>query len=95
MSGNLGQTPLRRRRRAADPMRAYDGLPAPLRAWLSQAVLPWSPASCHRIWRQAQAEGASLESILERLDRAERLTLSRSGHFAPASRSPARQDMFA
>lgn len=79
MTGNLGETPYRLRRRAADPMRTYDALPAPLRAWLSQAVLPWSPASCRRIWLKARAEGANLDSILERLDRAERQTLSRGG----------------
>ena len=42
-----------KRRRRPDPMRAYDDLPAPLRAWLSTAVLPWSPQSALRIWRKA------------------------------------------
>ncbi|MEC9104487.1 MAG: DUF6525 family protein, partial [Pseudomonadota bacterium] len=36
-------TTLRRRRRPADPMQAYDALPRPLRAWMAQAALPWSP----------------------------------------------------
>ncbi|MFW2545148.1 DUF6525 family protein [Primorskyibacter sp. 2E107] len=89
-TSNIGATRLRRRRRSEDPMRAYDRLPAPLRAWLSQAVLPWSPASCLHIWRRAHAEGASLESIIERLERAERQTLSRGGHSAPADSSPSR-----
>lgn len=65
------------RRRRADPMRAYDALPRPLRSWIAQAVLPWSPASCRRIWAKAQAEGASPDDIIDRLDRAERATLSR------------------
>ncbi|MFX0544222.1 DUF6525 family protein [Roseovarius sp. S1116L3] len=67
MSRNLSST-LRRRRRA-DPMQTYDTLPRPLRAWLSQASLPWSPASCRRIWQKAQAEGAPPEAILDRLNR--------------------------
>jgi len=69
-------TTLRRRRRA-DPMRAYDALPRPLRLWMAQAVLPWSPASCRRIWARARAEGPSPDDILDRLDRVERTTLSR------------------
>lgn len=74
---NLGATGLDRRARAGDPMGAFDALPAPLRRWLAEAALPWSPASCRRIWARARAEGASPEDILERLDRAERSTLSR------------------
>lgn len=70
-------TSLRRRRRPADPMQAYDALPRPLRAWMAQAALPWSPASCRRIWAKARAEGESPDDILDRLDRAEQMTLSR------------------
>ncbi|WP_370304005.1 DUF6525 family protein [Pseudooceanicola sp.] len=75
MSRNLA-TSLQRRRRA-NPMQTYDALPGPLRAWVAQAALPWSPASCLRIWRRARAQGDSPEAILARLDRAEALTLSR------------------
>lgn len=45
---------------------------------------PWSPASCRRIWQKARAEGASLEAILARLDRAEQATLSRDRLSLPA-----------
>ena len=76
-AGNLGATRLRRRRRAEDPMRAYDALPAPLRQWLSTAARPWSPASCRRIWQKARGEGESIELTLARLDRVERLMLAR------------------
>ncbi|WP_342670095.1 DUF6525 family protein [Limimaricola hongkongensis] len=76
MNRNLSTT-LRRRSREGDPMRAYDALPAPLRAWLAQAALPWSPASCRKIWLKARREGATDDMILARLDRAERKTLSR------------------
>ena len=75
MTRNLSTT-LRRRRRP-DPMQAFDSLPRPLRTWMAQAVLPWSPASCLRIWRRARDQGDSPEAILARLDRAEALTLSR------------------
>ena len=77
MSGNLGETRLARRRARRDPMRAFDGLPAPLRRWLAEAALPWSPASCRRIWQRARARGEPVEAILARLDRAEALTLSK------------------
>ncbi|MDM7457858.1 MAG: DUF6525 family protein [Paracoccus sp. (in: a-proteobacteria)] len=76
MPGNLGQTTQRLRRRSADPMAAYDALPPPLRAWLSMAALPWSPASCLRIWRRWRAAGASVPEALAALDRAERRALA-------------------
>ena len=77
MSGNLGETRLARRRARSDPMRAFDALPAPLRRWLAEAALPWSPASCRRIWQRARARGEAIDTILARLDRAEARTLSR------------------
>jgi hypothetical protein len=87
MNRNLS-TSLRRRRRA-DPMRAYDALPAPLRGWLAQAILPWSPASCRRIWDKARAKGEPVEVILGRLDRAERRCLAndRLVHVTPVMAS--------
>ena len=74
---NRGATRLKTKWRDEDPMRAYDALPEPLRRWMAGAALPWSPASCRHIWTKARAEGASPDDILERLDRAERMTLSR------------------
>ena len=58
-------------------MAAYDGLPAPLRRWVSQAVLPWSPASVRRVWTKALAKGLSPEEALRSLSRAEARTLAR------------------
>ncbi|GLQ34250.1 hypothetical protein GCM10007939_05330 [Amylibacter marinus] len=58
-------------------MQAYDALPGPLRQWLSQAALPWSPVSAKRIWNRVRAEGHSVEAALETLRRAEGKTLSR------------------
>ncbi len=74
---NLGATNQRGRRRCDDPMRAYDALPPPLRRWMSEAALPWSPASCRRIWSQSRARGETIEAVLARLDRAEETCLAR------------------
>lgn len=86
MSGNLGSALPRRRGR--DPMRAYDALPPPLRRWLAQAALPWSPASCRRVWQKARARGEPLEAVLARLDRAERATLARDPLASPLGVAP-------
>ncbi|TYP69281.1 hypothetical protein A9A71_10166 [Stutzerimonas stutzeri] len=81
---NLGRTAQRQRRRTRDPMAAFDALPAPLRAWLSRAALPWSPASCLRIWQRQRARGATIDQILATLDRAEARALARE---VPAERA--------
>lgn len=75
--GNLGSTAQRLRRRSADPMAAFDALPAPLRCWLAQAALPWSPASCRRLWHKARSAGASIQETLAILDQAEHRALQR------------------
>lgn len=77
MNGNLGESSLCRRRRSGNPMAAFDGLPAPLRRWLSEAALPWSPASVQRIWAKSRARGMSLEDALLSLSEAEARTLAR------------------
>ncbi|MEL6169009.1 MAG: DUF6525 family protein [Pseudomonadota bacterium] len=77
MSRNLGQCSLRRKRRRGDPMAAYDGLPAPLRKWLSEAALPWSPASVWRIWARSRAKGLTPDEIFLALNQAEMRTLAR------------------
>ncbi|WP_265500430.1 DUF6525 family protein [Paracoccus beibuensis] len=76
--GNLGQVTQRLRHRTGDPMAAYDALPVPLRQWLSQAALPWSPASCLRLWTKARAAGACPRDALTSLDRAEASALRRA-----------------
>ncbi|MEP1793058.1 DUF6525 family protein [Parasphingorhabdus sp.] len=74
---NLGETSLRGRRRTGDPMAAYDALPVPLRIWLSQAALPWSPASAKRVWTRARAKGLGVEGAIQSLSQAEMKTLAR------------------
>ncbi len=93
MSRNLGETGLRRKRRTGDPMRSYDALPAPLRQWLSQAILPWSPASVRRVWARALARGLSADDALALLGQAETNTLAREKRAIrqPVSPEPSRQ----
>jgi hypothetical protein len=69
-------------------MAAHDRLPSPARAWVAQAVLPWSAASVARIWRKALAETGCEDEALNRLSAAERATLAKeSGRFGkPTSR---------
>ena len=74
---NLGRTPIKRRRGAGDPMREFDQLPEPLRAWLRQASLPWSPRSCRRLWSQYRKAGLSTEETLGRLSAAESRLLTK------------------
>lgn len=68
---------MRRKRRVGDPMAAFDGLPAPLRHWLSQAALPWSPASARRIWVKCRKKGLNSDETLDVLARAEARSLAR------------------
>lgn len=77
MSGNLGATKLKRRRRKADPMQAFDALPPELRSWLSTAARPWSPKSCAKIWQKAQREGLTPTQIVDRLAQNETRALTR------------------
>ncbi|MFD0857833.1 DUF6525 family protein [Roseovarius aquimarinus] len=77
MRRNLGATSLRRRRRHGSPMDVYDTLPSPLRRWMSEAALPWSPESCRRIWVRLRAEGAPVEEVLGTLARVEAKCLER------------------
>lgn len=80
MNANLGQSSLRRKRRSSDPMLEYDSLPAPLRQWLSEAALPWSPSSVRRIWSKSKAKGLTTEETLLSLNQAEARTLARDRH---------------
>ncbi len=79
MTGNTGQTTLPRRKSARDPMRVYDDLPPALRVWLANATMPWSPASCKKIWLRARARGETVETILGKLDHFENMTLAKHG----------------
>lgn len=77
MRDNLGETTLRRRKRSAHPMQTYDTLPRPLRIWIASAALPWSPASCRRIWHKARKEGLSADDAVLRMQDVEAKNLAR------------------
>ena len=77
MSGYLGTPGLRRRHRPGDAMRSFAALPPPLRRWLREAALPWSPASARKLWHRATARGLTTEDALAALTRAELRTLQR------------------
>ncbi len=76
--GNRGATRLKLRRRSTDPMRDYDALLQPLRHWVAQAALPWSPASCLAIWRRTLTTGGGPAEAITRLNRAEAAMLARA-----------------
>ena len=76
--GNLGTTSLKCKARAGDPMRAYDSLPPELRAWLSAAALPWSPASARRAYAAAMARAdRDPRRALTQLDQLQRRLIAR------------------
>ena len=75
MGRNLNSS-LRRRRREGSAMKSYDSLPPALRHWLSQAALPWSPASARAIWEKAGG-ARDPETALRRLRDVEQATLRR------------------
>ncbi|WP_171211237.1 MULTISPECIES: DUF6525 family protein [unclassified Ruegeria] len=77
MPRNLGQTKLRKRRRAENPMREFDRLPPVLRAWVSQAALPWRPRSVLRAYQKALAHTGDHGRALEELGRLEALQLAK------------------
>ena len=55
-------THLKKRKRAADPMREFDALPKPLREWLASAALPWSARSARAQWRKAMKQSGGCET---------------------------------
>ena len=57
-------------------MHRFDTLPPPLRAWLREAALPWSPQSALKIWNKACREGGP-EAALVRLSKVEAAMLAR------------------
>lgn len=61
-------------------MRAYDALPPELRRWMADAVLPWSPQSCARLWEKARRKGLDPEAARAVLSRAEARKLSQDRH---------------
>jgi hypothetical protein len=54
-------------------MQAYDALPADLRQWLADAVLPWSAESARRVWakalKSARGDRQAAQAALSALER--------------------------
>lgn len=75
--GNLGRTAIRPTRRSTDPMADFDALPPPLRRWLAHADLPWSPASCLKLWRKYRGAGLPTDQVLDQLARLQARKLAR------------------
>ncbi|MGM0661328.1 MAG: DUF6525 family protein [Pseudomonadota bacterium] len=71
MTGNLGHTTLRRKRRRTDPMQDFDRLPRVLRTWLAGAALPWAPASVLRTYGRALRRTGDAAAALAEVDRIE------------------------
>lgn len=57
-------------------MRGFDDLPAPLRAWLAQARLPWGVASVRAAYAKALARTGCADGALAALDQLEHARLS-------------------
>ena len=70
-------------------MRSYDALPRPLRMWLSQAALPWSPQSVQRIWDKSRRSGKSEDDILRALTELEGRNLAKDRCASQAILDPA------
>ena len=91
MSRNRGNTSLKRKRRPENPMRDYDRLPAELRCWLSNAVLPWRAQSVQRAFDKAYRRTGDRTQALRELDRLQQSLIAKDaitvwGQEHPAAR---------
>lgn len=77
MPANTGNSRLKRKARAASPMRDYDNLPYELRVWMAQAILPWSAASVHTSYRKAVARTGSNALAVKELDHLQRALVAK------------------
>ncbi|SLN53276.1 DUF6525 family protein [Ruegeria meonggei] len=84
MGRNLGQTKLRKRRRREDPMREFDLLPPVLRAWVTQAALPWRPRSVLRAYNTALARTGDQTRALDELKHLEAAQLAKDSQLTSA-----------
>lgn len=78
---NLGQTRLRKRRRASDPMTEFDRMPKLLREWLNGAALPWAPKSVYRAYNRALRQTGDPDLALRKLEKLQQQKLSIDQNF--------------
>lgn len=69
MKGNRGKTSLKSKHRASNPMGDFDRLPRELRAWVTQADLPWRAKSVLKSYQRADSVSGDGKKALEELDR--------------------------
>ena len=77
----LGQTRLRKRRRASDPMTEFDRMPKLLREWLNGAALPWAPKSVYRAYNRALRQTGDPDLALRKLEKLQQQKLSIDQNF--------------
>ena len=73
---NLGETRLRKHRRASDPMKEFDRMPKLLREWLNEALFPWAPKSAYRAYKKALKKNGDTKVALQHLDNLQQKRLS-------------------
>ena len=73
---NLGETRLRKHRRASDPMKEFDRMPKLLREWLNEALLPWAPKSVYRAYNKALRQTGDPGLALRQLEKLQQQKLS-------------------
>ncbi|RBI84904.1 hypothetical protein DRV85_09540 [Rhodosalinus halophilus] len=60
-----------------NPLAEYDDLPPPLRAWLAQAAMPWSPRSALKIWQRVlRRSGGDVRRAQQEMTRIEAARLA-------------------
>ena len=67
--------------RFQQPATVFDALPALLRQWLSQAMLPWPLASARRLSSKSLINGLEVKDALALLTKAEARTIAHDRHF--------------
>ena len=65
-------------------MQTCEGLPPELSGWLSEAALPWSPASTRRAFAAAMARTKNPARALAQLDQIQRRLMARDAPRIPA-----------
>lgn len=90
MSGNLGRSSLRRRRRrtAEDAMRDYDRLPPKLRRWIASADLPWRPRSVRLAYEKAVRRVRNEALAIEELDQLQERLISKDARIVWGEEHP-------
>ena len=82
---------MRTRRCKGDPLAEFDKLPPELRAWVSNAALPWRPGSVRAAYEKAFAKTGNARHALEELDRIESRLVAKDASHIWMGQHPATQ----